>query len=97
MSKIVWLPEALEDAERLFSFLRDKNTNAAIRYAQALLAGTRLLASFPEAGRPMNDDTQRRELFIAFGNGGYVLRYIIDAETVAIIRVWHSKEKYDDT
>jgi plasmid stabilization system protein ParE len=40
----------------------------------------------------MDDDTGRRELFIPFGAGAYVLRYRIDRDTVIVIRVWHSRE-----
>lgn len=93
MSQVIWLPEALEDAERLFVFLEDKNPAAATRAAQALQGGTKLLSDFPEIGCPMNDHTERRELFIPFGSGAYVLRYIIDDNTVVIIRAWHSKEE----
>lgn len=41
----------------------------------------------------MNDDTDRREIFLAFGAGAYVLRYRIDGDTVVILRTWHSREK----
>jgi hypothetical protein len=41
----------------------------------------------------MHDDTDRRELFLPFGTGGYVLRYITDMEVIVIIRAWHSKEQ----
>lgn len=92
MPKIVWLPEALEDTQRLFDFLDDKSPAAAARAAQTILKGANALAEFPEVGRPMNDGTGRRELFIPFGAGSYVLRYILEGQTVFIIRVWHSRE-----
>jgi plasmid stabilization system protein ParE len=92
MSEVIWLPEAVEDLKRLRDFLTDKNPDAAKRAAQTILNGAKTLAEFPEIGRPMNDGTERRELFEAFGSGGYVLRYILDDKTVVIIRVWHSKE-----
>lgn len=41
----------------------------------------------------MPDETGRRELFIAFGAGAYVIRYIQqDDSTVVVIRIWHSRE-----
>ena len=58
-----------------------------------LQTGAKRLADFPEIGQPMNDCTDRRELFLPFGTGGYVLRYITDMEVVVIIRTWHSKEQ----
>ena len=40
----------------------------------------------------MNDGTDRRELFLPFGASSYVLRYLIDEQTVVIVRVWHGRE-----
>ena len=93
MPEVKWLPEAVEDARLLFEFLDDKSPSAAAKAAQALQKGANLLAGFPEVGRPMDDGTGRRELFIPFGAGAYVPRYILDAQVVFIIRAWHSKEK----
>ncbi|MFK0730647.1 MAG: type II toxin-antitoxin system RelE/ParE family toxin [Gloeotrichia echinulata IR180] len=95
MSKIVWLPEALEDVVRLRGFLEDQSPKAASRAAEVIRGGAKTLADFPEIGKPMNDDTGRRELFLPFGTGSYVLRYRVDVGIVVIIRVWHSKENRD--
>ncbi len=92
MSEVAWLPEALEDMERLRLFLLDKNPTAAARAGKVLLDGAKLLASFPEAGYPMNDGTDRRELFLPFGASSFVLRYIIYGQMVIIVRVWHGRE-----
>lgn len=73
-------------------FLEDKNPTSARRVGQVLQDGAKQLIIFPEIGRPMNDGTNRRELFLPFGAGGYVLRYIIEYQSVFIIRAWHSKE-----
>ena len=93
MSKIAWLPEALEDMTRLRLFLEDKSPIAAQRAGKVLQEGAKLLQSFPEIGSPMLDGTNRRELFLPFGSGGYVLRYMLDGDVVVIIRAWHSKEE----
>ena len=93
MSKIIWLPEALEDIQRLRLFLEEKNPTAANRAGLILKAGAKRLVDFPERGYPMNDGTDRRELFLPFGTGGYILRYITDMEVIVIIRAWHSKEQ----
>ncbi len=90
--RLVWLPEAKADLERLFQFLLDKNPGAAKRMIRQIQTGARHLQDFPEIGRPMRDDTGRRELFLPFGNGYYVLRYRIHADEVVIIRVWHGRE-----
>ena len=93
MPQVRWLPEALADVERLYAFLHEKSPDAAARAARVILDGADLLQSIPEIGRPMNDETGRRELVISFGAGAFVLRYMWDKhDTVVIIRVWHSKE-----
>lgn len=93
MSDALWLPEALADVERLYTFLFDKNPTAAAKAAQAILDGANALVAAPRAGRPMADDTERREWFIAFGAGTYVIRYRLNASDIpVIIRVWHSRE-----
>ena len=92
MATIIWLPEAVEDMVRLFDFLKNKNLMAAKRAAQLIKTGADVLQNQPRLGRLMDDDTERRELFLPFGNSSYVLRYKLDGETVVIIRVWHGRE-----
>ena len=89
---LLWLPEALEDVERLFAFLLEKDAAAAERAVGVISSSAGNLPDLPEIGRPMDDDTGRRELVVPFGAGAYVLRYRIHDETVVIIRVWHSRE-----
>ena len=96
MPDVIWLPEAIDDLERLRAFLMDKHPYAARQAAQVILKGTNRLSDFPEIGPPMDDGSGRRELFEAFGRGGYVLRYRIDGDRVVIVRVWHAKEQRDE-
>ncbi len=93
MAELKWLLEAMDALERLFVFLREKSPSAAARAAQAILEGADLLLTSPRLGRPMPDQTRRRELFILFASSAYVLRYMLeDDDTPVIIRVWHSRE-----
>ena len=96
MSEVKWLPEAVDDVNRLYEFLNSKDSEAAANAVGTILKGARLLRADPRLGRLMADDedeTERRELFVSFGAGAYVLRYrLADAMTVVIIRVWHSRE-----
>jgi len=78
---LIWLPDARDDVERLFEFLVDVNPTAAEQVVHLLQTGARMLLAQPEMGRPMDDDTGRRELISPFGASGYVLRY-------RIVRVW---------
>lgn len=93
MGKLVWLPEAKQDIARLFRFLRKKSPKAAKNAIKAIRLGAKQLSDFPNVGRPMEDDTGRRELVLAFGTGAYVIRYMLDDTTVVVIRVWHGREK----
>lgn len=92
MTALYWLPEAQNDIQRLHDFLHEKNADAAQRMVNTLLEGADKLLSFPEIGKPLNDELRRRELFLPFGAASYVLRYRLDGEKVVVIRVWHSRE-----
>ncbi|SRR5258708_10012128 len=91
-AKVVWRERALEDINRLYDFLFKNNEEAAAKAAQVILRGSSLLEESPRLGRPMADRTQRRELFIPFGSGFYVLRYFLTNGIVVIVRVWHGRE-----
>jgi plasmid stabilization system protein ParE len=89
----MWLPEALEDIERLYGFLAEKNSQAAIDAVLCIQAAAIRLERFPELGAPMDDGSGRRQVFAAFGAGDYVLRYKLDHQgNPVIIRVWHNRE-----
>lgn len=95
MAKVEWLARALVDIDRLYNFLEDKNPLVAKQAAARIKHGALLLKDSPHIGRPMPDETGRRELFMSFGAGAYVLRYMQEKDTVVVIRVWHSRENRD--
>lgn len=93
MPQIEWLPESLGDIECLHSFLQSKDAKGARRAVKVILDGADLLKNSPGLGRPMPDETGRRELFLPFAAGAYVLRYIRkSSDVIVIIRIWHSRE-----
>lgn len=93
MATVVWLPEALDDIERLYDFLAEKSPVAARNAVVCIKAAAGQLSDFPDLGRGMDDNSGRREIFAAFGAGAYVLRYRMNAQgQVVVIRVWHSRE-----
>lgn len=91
--RLVWLPEAQADIQRLYDFLLDKDPGAAERAIRAMQLGAQRLLEFPHLGRRMDDETERREVYVPFGAGAYVLRYRMHEETIVVIRVWHSREE----
>jgi len=91
--KIVWCPEASEDIDTLYHSLNERNDWAASRLLRVIQMTVANLMSKPAAGRPMADDSGRREIFLRFGAGAYVIRYrIVDPTSLAIIRVSHVAE-----
>ena len=93
MVNVKWLPEALDDIQRPYYFLLDKDVTAAEQATASILKSSILLKTASRLGKPMSDESGRRELFMAFGAGAYVLRYKFENENaIVIIRVWHSKE-----
>lgn len=93
--KLVFLPEALDDIDRLFRFLIDTGTPSAAQKAMiAIEEAVQMLRDNPLLGVPMEHDPAYRQLFIPFGKRAYVLRHRIDKETdtLVVVRVWHSRE-----
>ena len=93
MPRLSWTPSALQDVDRLYNFLEPLNPGAAKRAVAAIRAGVKILAAYPEIGRPAADlPVKIREWPIAFGSGGYVARYRYDGKEVVILAVRHHRE-----
>jgi plasmid stabilization system protein ParE len=93
MSRLIWSPSALRDVQRLYRFLAGKNADAAKRAVQAVRQGVTVLGHQPQIGRPIEDMAEAyREWQIDFGDSGYVVRYLVATDTVAILAVRHQKE-----
>jgi plasmid stabilization system protein ParE len=60
--RLVWLPEAQTDVRRLYDFLLAEAPSAAERAIRAIPLGAGKVLDFPRIGRPMEDETERREL-----------------------------------
>ena len=97
--KLVYLPEADKDLDRLYDFLIENATSLKTAY-KALLRikqGANSLIDNPELGISLGDGTERRELSLNFGKGAYIIRYLPDYKynEILILRMWHSKEMRD--
>lgn len=93
--KLVFLPEAENDIERLFNFLMAQGQPlAAQRAVLAIDEGIQLLLETPYIGVQMENRPDYRQLVVPFGKSAYVLRYRIHeaAETIVVIRIWHGRE-----
>ena len=97
--KLVFLPEASDDINRLFEFLL--TTDRPVSAQKAMMAidegineGINLLLDNPEIGVQMEHAPNYRQLFVPFGKSAYVLRYRVDTlkNMLVIVRIWHGRE-----
>lgn len=89
---IILSPDAVEDVERLRTFLNQRNPSAAQRAMALILTAIERLEEFPDLGSPTSD-ADIRQIVVRFGGSGYVVRYAIVAGTkdVLITRIWHGR------
>lgn len=93
MSRLIWTPAALQDVQRLYRFLAERNKDAAQRAIKAIRGGVKILADHPEAGRPVGEMAlEYREWLIDFGESRYVALYRYDGKTALIVAVRHQRE-----
>jgi plasmid stabilization system protein ParE len=93
MAVVVWTEAAQTDIVRLHDFLVLDAPDAAARAVQAILqAGDRLEQS-PQRGTIVQQAAGLRKLPIRFGKVGFVLHYVILADEVVILRVYHGREQ----
>ena len=92
--EITWLPGAFKDVARLRNFIKSENPRAAQRAAKRIVEGVNVLQENPEAGAPVDDLIDYRDLMLSFGAGEYIIRYRREtANRIVIVRVRHSKEE----
>lgn len=96
MPRLIWTPEALSDIKRLHAFIVGKNPEAARRAIATIRQSVKVLANHPGIGRSGEVyPVQAREWNVAFGTGGYVVLYRVDANVVGILGVRHGRESKD--
>jgi plasmid stabilization system protein ParE len=85
--------DAVEDVERLRTFLDHANPDAARRALALIWTAIERLQDFPALGMP-TDDPEIRQIVIRFGASGYIVRYVVLPETadVFVTRIWHGRE-----
>ena len=90
---IILSPDAVEDIERLRSFLEQTSPDAAQRAMTAILAAIERLAEFPDLGMS-TADADIRQIVIRFGASGYIVRYAVTVESkdILITRIWHGRD-----
>lgn len=90
--KLSYSREAIADLIRLREFIAIKNPGVAQKIAKSIRKGISQLKTFPYLGVEVElapDPEAIRDLII----GNYIVRYLIHAKQIYILRVWHHKEE----
>jgi plasmid stabilization system protein ParE len=90
---ILLSPDAVDDIERLRSFLDQNNPDAARRALALIWTAIEQLQEFPDLGMP-TEDAEIRQIVIRFGASGYIVRYarLREDGDILVTRIWHGRE-----
>lgn len=88
--ELQWTAKALADLARLYAFLAPVNQPAAARAVQALVAAPTALLANPFIGEKLDEFEPRNVRRILVGH--YEMRYEIQASTIYVLRLWHTRE-----
>ena len=89
---LIWSTAARADLVRLRQFIEPHNPEAARRAAQSLKKAAHLIQQHPGIGKRL-EGRQDRELFVPFGQRGYIVRYRLDGDAIVILKIWHGLEE----
>ncbi len=88
---LFYTPESVNDLQRLREFIEIKNPLAAKKVSINIREGIEKLVTFPKIGLPVSKAPNPeiiRDLYI----GKYTARYLIQNDSIYILRIWHNKE-----
>lgn len=88
--KLRWTQLALHDFETAHDDIAERDSEAAQRIAERILAATERLLEYPRIGRIGEDETTREW---RVQKTPYLLVYRITGETIELLRVWHTKRE----
>ena len=88
--ELKWTSKALSDLTRLYEFLAPINKQAAARTVQSLTSAPTSLQLNPRIGERLDEFEPREVRRILVGR--YEVRYEIQASTIYMLRLWHTRE-----
>lgn len=88
--EVKWTHKSLSDLTRLYEFLAPVNKTAAARVIQALTTMPNGLQTHPRMGEKLEEFEPREVRKILVGQ--YEVRYEIQASTIFLLRIWHTRE-----
>ncbi|MBL8510573.1 MAG: type II toxin-antitoxin system RelE/ParE family toxin [Betaproteobacteria bacterium] len=93
MPRVIWSPASLQDMQRLYRALANKNPEAAKRAIKTIRESLKTMAQLPDVGRPVDHmEADYREWLIDFGSSGYTALYHYDGRVAVILAVRHQRE-----
>lgn len=90
--RVEFLPQAVEDIDRVFGFLVEKNPLAAAKAMLAIDEAIEKLTLSPRLGRPLPGLEDFRQIPIPFGKSGYMMQYRIQEDALVVVRLWAGRE-----
>lgn len=90
--QLIWDYGAIDDLSKIREFIEPHNKKAASNAAQQIAKAANFLLDNPYLGQPLENMPKFNELFIPFGQRGYVMRYRVENEKIIILRIWHARE-----
>ncbi|WP_096698393.1 type II toxin-antitoxin system RelE/ParE family toxin [Polaromonas sp. AER18D-145] len=90
--KLKWTSKALSDLTRLHEFLAPVNKVAAARTVQSLAGAPVKLLENPHLGKRLEEFEPREVRRMLVGH--YEMRYEIQASTIYVLRLWHTREDH---
>ena len=92
MAQVIYTGEALDDIERVFTFLAKRDPYSANAAMSAIRDAISILSGHPLIGRVMEGPL--RELVISFGNTGYLALYRFrpERDEVRVLALRHQRE-----
>lgn len=94
MPRVIITQGAAQGLERCRQFLAEQNPQAAVRAAKTISYAFSLIEQQPNAGKPLDESPELRELIIPFGDAGYAALYRFDPadEALYLLAFKHQKE-----
>ncbi|MET0547467.1 MAG: type II toxin-antitoxin system RelE/ParE family toxin [Caulobacterales bacterium] len=85
---------ALDDVERLYRWLLDRNPSASRRFLKRLKAAEDFIAGKTAACMNVQSGVARRYI-VRFSGAAYVIYFVEDGADQIIVRIWHGREARD--
>lgn len=93
MSQLIFTENAVQDLERLRTYLDNKNALIAKRLSKTLIGGMEGLRTMPHLGPLMSGlNGKYRRWIIEFGSHKYIVSYRVEGDDILILSIHHERE-----